>query len=58
MRIDPEFSERLKKLGAKNVTECFNCGNCTAICPLSDNENMFPRKIIRFIQVGLKEKIK
>ena len=56
MRIDPEFSERLKKLGAKNVTECFNCGNCTAICPLSDNENMFPRKIIRFIQVGLKEK--
>ncbi len=54
--VDPEFAEVLKSLGAKNVTVCFNCGNCTAICPLSTNEHMFPRKIIRYIQLGLKEK--
>ncbi len=55
--IDPEFPNKLKKLGAKNVTICFNCGNCTAICPLSTDEHMFPRRIIRYIQVGLKEKV-
>lgn len=55
--VDPEFAEILKRLGAKNVTVCFNCGNCTAICPLSSNKYMFPRKIIRYIQLGLKDKI-
>lgn len=54
--VDPEFAEVLKRLGAKNVTVCFNCGNCTAICPLSTSEHLFPRKIIRYIQLGLKEK--
>ncbi len=54
--VDPQFADTLKKFGAKNVTVCFNCGNCTAICPLSTNEHMFPRKIIRYIQLGLKDK--
>jgi len=55
-RINPEFTQTLKKLGAENVTVCFNCGNCTAICPLSSNEHMFPRRIIRYIQLGLESK--
>ena len=58
MRVNPKFAEELKKLGASKVTECFNCGNCTAICPLSTNEHMFPRRIIRYIQLGLSEKAK
>ncbi|MBO8182149.1 MAG: 4Fe-4S dicluster domain-containing protein [Archaeoglobus sp.] len=53
MRVNPEFAKKLKKLGATRVTECFNCGNCTAICPLSTEDFMFPRKIIRYIQLGL-----
>ncbi len=58
MRVHPEFADELKKLGATKVTECFNCGNCTAICPLSTNEHMFPRRIIRYIQLGLADKAK
>ena len=58
VRVNPEFAETLKKFGAQKVTECFNCGNCTAICPLSDNKHMFPRKLVRYIQLGLEEKIK
>ncbi len=55
-RVNPEFAQTLKRFGAENVTVCFNCGNCTAICPLSTNEHMFPRRIIRYIQLGLEEK--
>ncbi|RLI84972.1 MAG: 4Fe-4S ferredoxin [Archaeoglobales archaeon] len=59
MRVNPDFVEDLREFGANKVTECFNCGNCTAICPLTTlNEERFPRRIIRFIQLGLVEKIK
>ena len=42
VRVDPQFLTEIKKYGAVNVEKCFNCGNCTAICPLSTNERDFP----------------
>ncbi len=58
MRLNIEFTTKLKKFGAESTYECFNCGNCTAICPLSTNDEQFPRKFIRYLQLGLEDKIK
>ena len=59
MRIDAEaierLSELLKEFGAEKVFECFNCGNCTAVCPVSSSEHMFPRKLIRYAQLGAED---
>jgi len=44
LKINPEFVNGLKKFGAVDINACYNCGNCTAICPLSDEDNSFPRK--------------
>ncbi|CAG0907917.1 unnamed protein product, partial [Cyprideis torosa] len=33
------------------------CGNCAAACPLSNGETPFPRKIYRFLQLGLRDKV-
>ena len=33
------------------------CGNCASACPLSTGENTFPRKIYRYIQLGLRDKL-
>ncbi len=56
--VNPRFAGKLKKFGAKTSTECFNCGTCTAVCPLVEEENLFPRKMIRYIQLGAEEKVK
>ncbi len=56
-RIDPDFKEKLKPFGVGNWAECFHCGNCTATCPLTDESHLFPRKGIRWLQMGLKKKI-
>jgi ferredoxin len=56
-RVDPNFVNELKEYGAVGVENCFNCGNCTAICPLSSDEHTFPRDMIRLSQLGLKEHI-
>jgi len=56
-RADPSLLLELKKYGDVNIEACFNCGNCTAICPLSTDETPFPRNNIRRLQLGLREQM-
>jgi ferredoxin len=56
-RVDPSFLHELKEYGAVEVEKCFNCGNCTAICPLSEDNYPFPRGTIRNIQLGLRQRM-
>lgn len=56
-KIDPNLMKDLEHYGLKDAKKCYNCGNCTAICPLSTPENQFPRKFVRYIQLGQKDKI-
>ncbi len=56
-RVDLNFVKELKKYGAINTEACFNCGNCTAICPLTSDKHPFPRDMIRYAQLGLKDRI-
>jgi ferredoxin len=56
-RIDPGFASELKKYGAKDFSACFNCGNCTAVCNLTDKEVSYPRKFIRSGMLGQKDEI-
>jgi ferredoxin/nitrate reductase gamma subunit len=54
-RVDPRLLAEIKKYGTVNIEKCYNCGNCTAICPLSSNGETFPRRMIRYAQLGLKK---
>ncbi len=56
-RVDPNLIRELEEYGLKDANKCYNCGTCTAICDLSTPENPFPRKLVRYIQLGQKEKI-
>ncbi|RLD44163.1 MAG: hypothetical protein DRI86_08175 [Bacteroidetes bacterium] len=56
-KINPEFTIELKKYGAFDPNACYNCGHCTAVCSLSDEQNSFPRKMVRFSVLGLESEI-
>ncbi|MCA9956145.1 MAG: 4Fe-4S dicluster domain-containing protein [Anaerolineales bacterium] len=56
-RVNPDLLLNLKEYGAVGAEICFNCGNCTAVCPLTSDEHPFPRNMIRLAQLGLEEKI-
>lgn len=32
--VHPNFAEELEPFGVDTALECFNCGTCTAVCPL------------------------
>jgi ferredoxin len=55
--IDTELLSDIKRFGAADVSACFSCGTCTAICPLVDNDATFPRRIIRYAQVGMRDEL-
>jgi len=55
--VHPELILSLKKFGVEDAKTCFNCGNCTAVCSLSTESAPFPRKVIRYLQIGAREKL-
>lgn len=55
--VDPTFINELAHYGGSDVSACFNCGNCTAVCSLTDQGAAFPRKFIRYAQLGMKDRL-
>jgi len=53
--VDLGLYPELQRYGARDIRACFSCGTCTASCPLSQTDSTFPRRIIRYAQVGMKD---
>jgi heterodisulfide reductase subunit C/quinone-modifying oxidoreductase subunit QmoC len=53
--VNLEFTDELERYGVDTAMACFNCGTCAAICPLVYEH--FPRKMIRYAQLGVKDQI-
>ena len=56
-QVNTQLLGELKRFGAFDVAACFNCGNCTAVCPLSNGDASFPRRIIRYGQIGDRKRL-
>ncbi len=58
VRVNPELINDLAHYGAEDVSKCYHCGNCTATCPLSQEPSLFPRRYMRFLQMGLEKRLR
>lgn len=57
VQVNTELLTELRPYGAFDVSAYFNCGNCTAICPLSNGDASFPRRLIRYGQIGDRQRL-
>ena len=57
--LDPRFKDEVSKIpGGQNIKRCFQCGTCTAGCPVREVEEKYnPRKIIWMTILGMKDKV-
>jgi len=57
--MDPRFKYEISEIpGAEKVMLCFQCGTCTADCPIARFDDFYrPRKLIRMTQLGLKDRL-
>ncbi len=58
LRTGPEnkrYRDRVKELSGENVDLCFQCGACSSGCPMTQEMDYLPSKVIRMVQLGLEE---
>ena len=49
------FRDRVKELSGEKVELCFQCGACSSGCPMTQEMDYLPSKVIRMVQLGLEE---
>ncbi|MBE3574285.1 MAG: 4Fe-4S dicluster domain-containing protein [Firmicutes bacterium] len=49
------FVREVERLSGQKVASCYQCGKCTAGCPMAADMDVAPRQILRFLQLGLQE---
>jgi len=55
--VNAALKKELKALGSQDIEACFHCGNCTAVCHLTSRDTVFPRKVIRYVQLGWADRL-
>ena len=52
-----EFIVKINELSGQDIFKCFQCGTCGGACPMSEEMEILPRKIMRMLQLGMVERI-
>ncbi len=59
VKIDPDldFIRAISVQGAEAYKKCFQCGTCSATCPLSPESHPFPRKEMAWAAWGMRDRL-
>lgn len=49
--------EELNELSGESVKQCMQCATCTGMCPMTQEMDFSPRKVMHMAQFGLMEKL-
>ena len=58
LSFNPEnraFRDKVKELSGEKIDLCFQCGACSSGCPMTQEMDYLPSKVIRMTQLGLEE---
>ncbi len=55
--LESEFVRRVSELSGQNLNRCYQCGKCSAGCPISSVMDLLPNQVMRLVQLGLEEGI-
>jgi heterodisulfide reductase subunit C len=53
--VKGDFVRLVNEISGQNVLNCYQCGRCSAGCPLTFAMKMLPNQVIRLVQLGLEE---
>ena len=56
-RLRSEFCARVAELSGQDLNLCYQCGKCSAGCPMSFAMDLLPNQVMRLVQLGLDEDI-
>lgn len=56
-KIEKAFIKKIEELSGQNLYACYQCGKCTAGCPITEHMDILPHTIIRLLQIGSDKEI-
>jgi len=56
-KIGGETVRKVQEVSCQNVYKCYQCGKCSAACPATEEMDMLPNQVIRFLQLGMDEEV-
>lgn len=54
---DTDFKNEIERISGENVLSCYQCGECTAGCPVAYAMDISPNQVTRMAQLGLKDEV-
>ena len=55
--IGNRFTRRVEELSGVKVDLCYQCGKCSAGCPIAEHMDLLPNEVIRYIQIGQEQPV-
>lgn len=56
-RLRSQFVAKVQEVSGQDLLACYQCGKCSAGCPMAPSMDILPNQIIRLAQLGLEEDI-
>lgn len=51
------FVKTIERISGQDLLACYQCGKCSAGCPMAKYMDLLPNQIIRFAQLGFKDEL-
>jgi heterodisulfide reductase subunit C len=56
-KLRSDFVKKIEELSGQNLLSCYQCGKCSAGCPMVSTMDILPNQAIRLVQLGLQEDV-
>jgi heterodisulfide reductase subunit C len=55
--VRDEAIDRVETLSGQNILACYQCGRCSAGCPVVEEMDVIPSEVIRLLQLGQMDEV-
>ena len=57
LKSETDVLKKVEEISGQNVFSCYQCGMCSAGCPMSEEMDLLPNQVIRLLQMGAFDEI-